>query len=453
MPGGYSNLTRDQLKKVLEHRKLYRGASKLPKHELIRRLEEDDGPTDSGDGTDLLSQLYEVFTNVHEDAVAYVGDFKTQTDLYTALFHMDKLVSGKPPRYLEPSLSGAAATLYGAIRRFDLNLTSPWPAGDYNTVRDALNDLPQWPALAKWTLAGYVGPEDDAATAIEVRTMTIWHAFGVPYLVALWNLKHPARGNKLPPSVFAFVYDGGGAGVFVASGGTQIEAKALTAFHCVSYEEGIRESPAIVMNTSGQVGIFKPERTNRKYDYAVGSIRGMTMEPATTEGDITTNTTVAAYGCPSTRSDYGTQLPITWPWLDAKASIVNEFFELRKKANSSRKKKSRKSEPVLMQEASEDYAELVEDHALYMYDNNFFYKQTGVIKRNKTQVKTVKPNSPDFHHTATAAAGMSGGPIFSKKNVLIGIHTGWDDEAGYGLGLLARFALGISYRDRVTLGP
>ena len=104
----------------------------------------------------------------------------------------------------------------------------------------------------------------------------------------------------------------------------------------------------------------------------------------------------------------------------------------------------------MKQEAKDDYDDLVEYHELYMYNNNFFHKQPGVIKLNwpKKQVKTIEPNSPEFHHSATAAEGMSGGPIF-RGNVLIGIHTGWDDEAKRGIGLLARFALSKDYRDRV----
>lgn len=409
-------------------------------------------------GTRLLDQLYHAFNTVRDDAIDYVKQerFDTQEKLYQALFYMDPL-EGDELRYLEPRLEGAAAELYSMISEFEISGRMAWPAGDYSTVSRALKNLPRWPALARWSSAGFEAQKNTAAMEVEVRTMTIWQAFGAPYFGALWNTKHSTRRDgkvrAIPESVFTFVYAGGGAGVVAVGDGPRATPKALTALHCVSFGSKIAKSPAIVMNSLGEIGIFRTEKFSREDDYAVGTIEGMDLTPAkTSTGKSQRQATVVAYGSPSTRSMYGSPMHIEWPWQQVLRA--EDFLPDEPPSDAA------ELEAANLQ-AEKELEDLVEDTYLYDFTHNFFFKKQGRIHLDQYgKIKTFGSASAIFHHTATKAGGMSGGPIFRGK-VLIGIHTGYCDEGGAdgkecvreyeSMGVLARLALGLEYRDRVAL--
>lgn len=389
---------------------------------------------------DLLQSLYATMHDeeFEESARAWVSNIRHQPELYQKLLTLQPAPEGECV-YLEPALTENEAPdiLYKRICNLKLKRGALWPAGDYNTIGQAVADV-NWPATFKWSKTGH---EVGSVTDEHVVSFCVWESFGVPYFNALWcsmNVDH------IPPSVFMFVYSGGGAGVCIQQDDKLV---GFTALHCVSFERQ-RATKCIIMNSIGKVGIFNPTIKDRPHDYAFGDLIGVEgIEPAPRLSSTSIATEVVAYGAPSGRATYArTDMRIKWAWMvpiryellreDATTTLWSDVWKVKEK-------EERPMTPRAW------INEIDKSGKVGNWTKNYFHAVSGDI------VEEGAFTSEDgvFEHYATVAEGMSGGPIFIEGK-LLGIHQGYDYETGTSLGLRLSFAEGrpaartAGYRDR-----
>jgi hypothetical protein len=374
---------------------------------------------------DLLQSLYATMReeDFEESARAWVSKCSSQPVLYRRLLKLKEPPTDGTCVYLEPDLeeNQAPDILYQRIKGLNLNLKALWPAGDYNTIRQAVAEV-NWPATYRWSSTGH---EVGSATDSEVVAFVVWESFAVPYFNALWcTMPRGKKGTDVPPSVFMFVYSGGGAGVCIEQDGRLV---GFTALHCVSYES---ETPSrcIIMNSLGKVGIFSPTIKNREHDYAFGDLEGLEgIEPAPRLSSTPITTEVVAYGAPSSRADYARgDMGIKWAWMKP---IRHELLSADKTtllAPIIRDVVTKKKRPMTPREW---IADIENEGKVWNWKKNYFRAVLGDIEEGAF-------TSADgaFEHDATLAEGMSGGPIFIEGK-LLGIHQGYDDDRGMSLGL------------------
>ena len=356
----------------------------------------------------LLETLYEGMRGVEDTAREWVKGFKSQEELYRALYEMKRITSRYAHLEMNFDARSPPGILYSKISGADVDLDTLWPGGDYNTIRDAMNTELNWVLLSKWKRTGF---KEEAPTDRVFATMApvvIWECFGAPYFVALWNAVH----NDAPESAFMFVYSGGGAGVCSSEG------EGFTAMHCVTYEEGVDATRCIIMDSSGGIGIFAPTVMSRSNDYAFGTITGLNIAPAPPLLTVPTErkAEIVCYGAPSSRVWSDTSTDIRWPWL----SVLEGRYD------------------------RDTIDTIVTENTRWSWGNNYFCAVEGTMS---TAEMTTARNGV-FSHNATLSAGMSGAPIYCNGQ-LVGIHqsycyTGAGPDCRHrkhkSLGLLLSFA-------------
>ena len=374
---------------------------------------------------DLLRSLYAKMREEEFEASAreWVSKCSSQPVLYKRLLTLREPPSDGTCVYLEPKLeeNEAPDMLYQCIKSLNLDLKALWPAGDYNTIRQAAAEV-IWPATYKWSSTGH---KSGSATDREVVSYLVWESFAVPYFDALWcTTERSGPVSDLPPSLFVFVYSGGGAGVCIEQEGRLV---GFTALHCVSYETET-PTPCIIMNSVGKVGIFSPKTNSRAHDFSFGELEGVEgIAPAPRLSSLPVTKEVFAYGSPSSRADYcRTHMGIKWAWMKP---IRHELLTADKttlRAPIIRDAVTNKKRPLTPKEW---IADIEREAKVANWKKNYFKKVFGEIMDG-----AFTSSDGVFEHDATLAEGMSGGPIFINGE-LLGIHQGYDDDSGLSLGL------------------
>lgn len=373
-----------------------------------------------------------LYATMHEEefeksARAWVSNIRHQPQLYQKLLTLQPALEGECV-YLEPALieNDAPYILYNRICNLKLNNRALWPAGDYDTIAQAVADV-NWPATFKWSKTGHeVGSVKDR----HVVSFCIWESFGVPYFNALWCSMNV---DDIPESVFMFVYSGGGAGVCIEQDNKHNKRVGFTALHCVTFDRQ-RATKCLIMNSIGKVGIFKPTIKIKKHDYAFGDLIGVEgIEPAPRLSSPSTATEVVAYGAPSGRATYGGKfMNIKWAWMvpirhellkeDATTTLWSDVWKVEEGDER----------PMT---AREWISEIEKSGKVGNWTKNYFHAESGAIDEEGAFTS----EDGVFQHYATVAEGMSGGPIFIEGK-LLGIHQGYDYGTGTSLGLRLSFA-------------